>query len=548
MRPRTRRPAELDLSPAVERAAEAARQHAERHGGGPVRSHHWVLGLLSEDEGKPTLLLEKLGVSISAFRSAVEASPAEFTALLQEALLTASQELAILLRGDATLTTDFVLLATLDADPALRGLAAEHGIRVETIRRTLLSPDIEMPQFAEPAEEPKPSPPPAKPVAEVPVRRTPGDFPTSPLTPFSSGEKGTSTDDRGTAARIVDANLNRAREALRVVEDYCRFGRNDRFLAESLKQLRHRLASAAERLSSRELLAARDTLGDVGTTIATASEYHRESGSAVAAANLKRLQEALRSIEEHGKVLDAEFSRAIEPLRYEAYTLERAIHRGGDAHSRLATARLYLLLAAESCRHGLERTIFEAAAGGVDIVQLREKSLIDTVLLERARLVRCWTREAGVLFVINDRPDIARLVEADGVHLGQDDLPVAAARQIVGPDVFIGVSTHDLGQVRAAILDGADLIGIGPTFPSTTKAFSQFAGLAFVKEVAEETSLPAFVLGGVNRDNLQNVLQAGGRRVAVSAAITQADNPRQATAELKSILDNVPNPVLDFSS
>ena len=124
---------------------------------------------------------------------------------------------------------------------------------------------------------------------------------------------------------------------------------------------------------------------------------------------------------------------------------------------------------------------------------------------------RRWTRAAGVLFVVNDRPDIARLADADGVHLGQDDLPVAAARRVVGPDALIGVSTHTADQVRRAVLDGADYLGVGPTFPSRTKSFEQFPGLAFVTEVAELTSLPAFALGGVQADNLPEVVAAGGR-------------------------------------
>src|SRR5205823_5073266 len=115
------------------------------------------------------------------------------------------------------------------------------------------------------------------------------------------------------------------------------------------------------------------------------------------------------------------------------------------------------------------------------------KSLSDRQLLERARQVRRWTRAAGVLFIMNDRPDIARLAEADGVHVGQDELPVKEVRRIVGPDVLVGVSTHNLDQVRQAILDGANYLGVGPTFPSGTKSFDEFPGRHFVRQVALET-------------------------------------------------------------
>src|SRR5262249_27095687 len=127
----------------------------------------------------------------------------------------------------------------------------------------------------------------------------------------------------------------------------------------------------------------------------------------------------------------------------------------------------------------LDWTIREAAAGGASIFQLREKNLSDRDLLERARNVRRWTREVGALFIMNDRPDIARLAEADGVHVGQDDLPVKEVRRVVGPHVLVGVSTHNLGQLRQAVLDGASYVGVGPTFPSGTKQFEAFPGLDF---------------------------------------------------------------------
>src|SRR5262249_12215488 len=160
-----------------------------------------------------------------------------------------------------------------------------------------------------------------------------------------------------------------------------------------------------------------------------------------------------------------------------SYTLERSIVMGHAARDRLASARLYLLLTGSACAASLDFVIAEAAAGGVDVVQLREKELSDRDLLHRARQVRRWTRQAGVLFIVNDRPDIARLAEADGVHLGQDDMPLREARRIVGPDAIIGVSTHSLDQLRQAIQDGASYAGIGPVFPSATKEFDEFPGL-----------------------------------------------------------------------
>jgi thiamine-phosphate pyrophosphorylase len=184
----------------------------------------------------------------------------------------------------------------------------------------------------------------------------------------------------------------------------------------------------------------------------------------------------------------------------------------------------------------LDWTIREAAAGGATVFQLREKKLGDRELVERARQVRRWTREVGALFIMNDRPDIARLAEADGVHVGQDELSVKDARRIVGPDALIGVSTHTLDQVRQAVLDGASYLGIGPTFLSGTKQFRALAGLEFILAATAETSLPAFAIGGIHGKNIGEVVAAGGKRVAVSQAVCAAEEPRMAALELVQAL------------
>jgi thiamine-phosphate pyrophosphorylase len=340
-------------------------------------------------------------------------------------------------------------------------------------------------------------------------------------------------------ARSLDASANRAREALRVVEDYCRFALDDAVLSAELKQLRHDLAEALEELPPAGLLAARDTLGDVGIGISTERERHRSSPLDVVEANLKRLQEALRSLEEYSKVTSPRLAVAIEQMRYRAYTVERALLLGSLARQRLVQARLYVLLTGATCAASLERTIAEAAAGGAAVVQLREKTLPDRELLARARDVRRWARQAGVLFIVNDRPDIARLAEADGVHLGQDDLPVREARRILGPEALIGVSTHTIGQVRQAVLEGASYIGIGPCFASRTKTFEALAGVEFVRRAVRETTLPAFAIGGISGETIGAVVEAGARRVAVSAAIAAADDPHLAAATLLAALPEI---------
>ena len=336
--------------------------------------------------------------------------------------------------------------------------------------------------------------------------------------------------------RMLDANFNRASEGLRVIEEFVRFGGNDRFLSERLKALRHALSVTMQAIDFRHLLAARDTERDTGTSISLATESQRENIYEVLRANFQRVQQALRSLEEYGKTVNIRMAAEIEQLRYQTYTLEKAILRTASAREQLQHDRLYVLIAGCSSLAEFRQLAESLVAAGVDVLQLREKQLTDRLLLERAQCLREITRNTATLFIMNDRPDIASLADADGVHVGQDELCVAEVRKIVGPNMLIGVSTHNLPQVQRALLAGADYIGCGPTFPSTTKSFEHFPGLDFLRAVANEISLPAFAIGGITSENLAAVLATGLQRIAVSGAITSAVNPAEKVSEFKRLL------------
>jgi thiamine-phosphate pyrophosphorylase len=498
-----------ELTPAVVRAVEAARRYALSHGSAEVEPVHLLHGLLEEEEGRAAALVIAAGLDNSAYRASLpplKDASGELSAVplhkQTEAALFAARRLARDLAGESTVASESLLLALFQTDTRLSEAMEPFGFRVAQLEADLLAQRQPPPQLEDSLQ-----------LADVTQRMD--------------------------TARILDACGNRAREGLRVIEDYCRFVLGDAFLTRNLKQLRHDLAETLAELAADWLLGARDTQADVGTDISTEQEGERASPGEVVQVNLKRLQEALRSLEEFGKVHNARLGLALEQLRYRTYTLERAIVVGTSARKRLQEARLYVLLSGAQCAAALDWTIAEAAAGGVQVVQLREKNLNDRALWERARQVRRWTRQAGVLFILNDRPDLARLVEADGVHLGQDDLPVQEARRILGPDALIGVSTHNLEQLRQAILDGASYVGVGPTFHSGTKDFSEFPGLAFVRQAMAETTLPAFVIGGVNLNTIEAAVSAGARRVAVSQAIAAADDPRLVAATLWEALPEI---------
>ncbi len=342
-------------------------------------------------------------------------------------------------------------------------------------------------------------------------------------------------------ARVLDASANRAGEGLRVVEDYARFALDDPGLTRRLKDVRHRLAAAVRALDLDLRLTARDATGDVGSHVMAPPESARADARAVLAANFRRAAEALRSLEEYAKVVDDWLAGRFEVLRYDVYTLEKLVLAAVAARRSIGEARLYLLVGGLPTLGDLTWVVGEALAGGVQAVQYRDKGLPDRVVLERARELRLMTAKARARLFVNDRPDLARLAGADGVHLGQEDLAVRDARRVVGPNAAIGVSTHDPAQLDAAILAGANYLGVGPVFPSTTKDFAPetLAGLALVGRAAEATSLPWFAIGGIAPDNLDAVLAAGATRVAVGAAIVRAPSPREAAAALRSRLDAV---------
>lgn len=331
--------------------------------------------------------------------------------------------------------------------------------------------------------------------------------------------------------RLLDANANRAAEGMRAVEDYLRFVAGDRNLAEESKRLRHDFA-ALWKLCAPQTAEARDVPGDVGRTVEGPGEYVRVSLGDVAQANAKRVEQALRCLEEYAKLLDAGAARRFESLRYRAYGLHQGMERLRDSRRQLADRRLQVLIDGRESAEMLKSFVTELVAAGAGVVQLREKRLSDRELFERARIVRACTLGSQTLFVMNDRPDIAQMVDADGVHVGQDDLPVAEARRIVGPGKLLGVSTHSRDQALAAVRDGASYLGCGPTFPSTTKSFDSFPGLEFLREVAQEIGLPAFAIGGINTRNLDRVLETGIQRVAVSQAVAGAPSPGEVVREL----------------
>jgi len=352
-----------------------------------------------------------------------------------------------------------------------------------------------------------------------------------------SGLLGTRKMTDRASLRILDANLNRAREALRVMEEYARFGLDDQSLTQACKETRHALAEAVGRLEQSGVLPrSRDIVGDVGREVATASEYQRADAVQVVLAAAKRLSEALRAIEEYGKTLDPSFASTVEQIRYRGYELERRLTITVHARQRFGDIRLYVILTEAFCQGDWFATAEAALRGGADCLQLREKDLTDRELLDRADRLSALCHDHGALFILNDRPDLAVLSGADGVHLGQDDISVSAARRIVASTCLVGVSTHTEPQIDAAIREAPDYIAIGPMFATRTKPQDHIAGPETIAVARRRTALPLVAIGGIDARNIGAVLAAAACAVCVCQAVVAQPNVEAAAANLKAAI------------
>lgn len=341
-------------------------------------------------------------------------------------------------------------------------------------------------------------------------------------------------------ARLLDANANRAGEALRTLEDLARFGLADGVRAAACKGLRHRLRAALAGLPPGWLLASRDAAGDVGASITAEGEYARGSLRAIAVAASHRAGEALRVLEEGLKIVDAEAAKAVERIRYECYDLSTAISRRVPGRQR-EQWRVCVLVTESFCRRAWRDVVLAAIDGGADAIQLREKSLDGGELLARAAWITSVARPRGVRTIVNDRADVALAAEADGVHVGSTDLPISAIRSLAGDRLLVGSSTHDLAEAARAIDAGADYCGVGAMFAGTAKPGAPRAGLAYLKQyLAVDAAVPHLAIGGIDPARLPELVAAGCRGVAVSGAVCGAEHPDRVVGELRSILDAAP--------
>ena len=334
--------------------------------------------------------------------------------------------------------------------------------------------------------------------------------------------------------RIIDANLNRATEALRVLEEIARFRLDDKKLSSELKNIRHEICLFFD-CDYEKLIASRDTVNDIGTDIQNPTKITREYSSIeiIFRSNFKRLEQALRVLCEYGNLSDK--------FRYNVYTIEKNMNESLKMDIKkylLKDKKLYLVTNSDNFDSDCEflDRVALAIKSGVDIVQLREKNKPASKIIEYGKIIRQLTSEYGALFIVNDRVDLAQILNADGVHLGQDDIDILSARKILGEKMIIGISTHKPQDAIEAMKNGADYIGVGPIYKTPTKPNREAAGLDYLKWAVDNVDIPFYAIGSIDLNTIDEVVEYGTKRVALVRAIMNSDNIEETVRILKSKL------------
>jgi thiamine-phosphate pyrophosphorylase len=336
--------------------------------------------------------------------------------------------------------------------------------------------------------------------------------------------------------RIIDANLNRAGEGLHLLEELARLALDDAGLTKRLKNMRHEIVRG-DLAFNKELIQSRNSAGDVGIDIEVPEEGKDKELPIMVVSNARRVQEALRILEEMAKIpgttpqLDPDkFKKA----RFDLYDIEQKLLSKllrRDKAGRLTG--LYAIIDSQALggRSHLEM-VGQLIRGGAKAIQLRHKLDSKDELFPIAQKLKDLCSEHGVLFIVNDYLDIALAVKADGLHLGQKDLPVAIARRLLPIDMILGCSVTSLKQAKAAEAGGADYIAVGSMYPTLSKETAKVVGLEMLRRVRGAVSLPLVAIGGINKGNAGEIAAAGADGVVVISAILGAEDVEEAARQV----------------
>ena len=343
--------------------------------------------------------------------------------------------------------------------------------------------------------------------------------------------------DRRQIYRIIDANANRAREGLRVVEEVIRFVLEEPDLTSRLKGIRHDITRTLRTFPNGDLLSARNSEEDVGRRAYHEEEGKRTGYEEIVRVNMRRTEEAIRALEEFSKVIDSKLGENFKDVRFQLYSLEKEIGRKtGASEKRKAISdwKLYVILDRDLIGNRDPVDAARAAASaGAKVIQWRDKEGSAREAVKAVSQLKKDKSLQNIKVIINDRVDLAMASGADGVHLGQEDLPIAEARKLLREEKIIGVSTHNVEEAIQAEKEGADYISLGPIFVTQTKKDAEAPlGVKKISQVKKSVKLPLIAIGGISEANIGEVKAAGADAVAVASAILKTEDITKATKTL----------------
>jgi thiamine-phosphate pyrophosphorylase len=317
--------------------------------------------------------------------------------------------------------------------------------------------------------------------------------------------------------RIIDANINRTGEGLRVLEEFARLSLNNTSITQRLKDLRHKVLHIDAGLQKR-LLQSRDAAEDVGSSMDVPGEAKTRDSSEIVIANSRRVQEIFRQ------------------GRFEIYTLEKELLGCLMRQDKINRIKgLYVIIDTEWLKGRKVNDIaVQTIKGGAKVIQLRCKTGSTRDFLMAAESLKVICSERDIPFIINDSLEVALACHADGLHIGQDDLPLKIAKKLIPIDMVLGVSARTLEEAKIAAEEGADYLGVGAVFATATKD-SKAIGLASFKKIKKAVNIPVVAIGGINKDNIKSIMDAGAGAAAVISAVMGAEDVIKASAQLAKI-------------
>ena len=320
--------------------------------------------------------------------------------------------------------------------------------------------------------------------------------------------------------RIADVNLNRLNEALKFIEDVIRFSLENKVLLIRIRKIRNEFLKIKKDISLVDIINSRQSSHDLGRAAKFDIQTKKTSEDLIIA-NLTRAKESARIIEEILKSINLKISNRMKETRFQLYDLEKYII---GCLKKIFNPRINVVIDEKYLSaYRIKNMMDVLENNGVTMIQLRIKTLSDRKFYNYAVRIKKFLKKKEIKFIINNRLDIARASGADGVHLGQDDMPAKMARRILGENYIIGVSAHNIDEANKAEKEGADYIGVGSIFRTKTKSDAHICGLSVLKSICKKITIPVVGIGGITNRNYRDVFRAGAAGIAVSSYLFEGD-------------------------